>query len=373
MAPPTISLPTRRHRDTGIVLLFLSLVCYYVLPLLAYEFGYSHGACSLISTPLGLLLMALGLAMIFLSRKTIRVEGSTVRIQDGFLTRALALRLESTPTIKLSVYEEHHRGRVDEIWTVHLIDEGRQYLIDRRTGQHIAVRSLAERLAKATQGSLIEVHDGKAHRFELSELDLPFTARVARYPALMGHAVDQPEDLVVGFDRQSSGIEVSWSFFRSALFWELLLVAAALVGAAFIPLPGGPDGQGFTLYEIEKAEQDYRYFAAVAAFTVLALATLLGYRTTIRLDAQGAQARSTVWGIPVRGGSIPLEQLEHVGVSWTSRGPYLLLISDHRILKEMMPSAPIGRWVAWQMRDFLAQLPSSAADRQEGFDIPSSN
>ncbi len=140
----TISLPTHHDRDTGVVLLFLSLVFYYAVPALASQFGLSHGTTSLVSTPIGLLLMLLGISMLFLARKRIRVQPGLVSIKDGFLSKTLNLRYESTPTIKLSVYEEERRGRVDAVWTVHLIDDGRQYLVDRRVGQHIAVRSLAK-------------------------------------------------------------------------------------------------------------------------------------------------------------------------------------------------------------------------------------
>lgn len=350
----TISLPTHRDRDTGVVMLFLSLVSYYAVPTLAYEFGYSYGTTSLISTPVGLLLMVLGLSMLFLARKRITVEPGYVRIKDGFLARPLNLRYETTPVIKLSVYEDEHNGRIDEVWTVHLIDDGRQYLVDRRVGQHIAIRSLAERLAKATQGSLIEVHDGKSHKFELAELDLPFMARAEKYPSLMGTAVEEPADKLVSYSRGPEGIEVSWSFLRSGLLMEVIVISACLFGAAFIPLPVG--AEGINLYQVERSEGNYSYFAGVAAFTVLALALLSGYRNRIRLDGKEAVSQSTVWGMPVRTGRIPLSELEHVGISITSRGPYLQLISDKRILKEMLPSTHIARWLAWEMRQYLAGL-----------------
>ena len=355
--PQTITLPSNRDRDTGVVLLFLSLVFYYAVPLVAYEFGYSYGTTSLVSTPVGILLMVIGISLIFLARKTIKVEPGQVRIKDGFLAKPLTLRYQSTPTVKLSVYEENHNGRSDEIWTVHLVDEGRQYLVDRRVGQHIAVRSLAERLTKATQGAMIEMVDGQPQKFELSELDLPFVQRAQKHPALMGTPIDEPSDKVVHYARDASGIEVSWSFFRSGLFFEVIVFSAFLFGMAFVPLPGGPDGKGFSLYQAERSEDDYRYFAGVATFTVISLALLAGYRSRIQLNPRvGALSQSTVWGIPVRTAKIPLAELEHIGVSITGRGPYLQFISDKRIFKEMLPSTHIARWLAWEMRQYLAGL-----------------
>lgn len=353
-----ITLSTSRDRDTGVVLVFLSLVFTFMVPPLAQEFGLSRGTTALVSTPVGMLLLVLGFSGIFLSRKTIRVTPGQVSIKDGFLARALHLRYETTPTIKLSVYEEQRsNGRVDEIWTVHLIDDGRQYLVDRRVGQHVACRTLAERLAKSTQGSLIEMHEGDSHKFELSELDLPFVVRAEKHPGLMGQPVEEPSDKVVTYRRDEQGIAVSWSFLRSGLFMELMILSTCLVGAAFVPLPGGPKGHGFSLYDTERAQGDYRYFIAVGVFTVVALLLLAGYRNRITINpSQGAVSESTVWGLVVRRGKIPLEKLEHIGVNINSRGPYLQLISDEMILKEMLPSTHIARWLAWDIRQYLAQL-----------------
>lgn len=357
-----ITLPTRRDRDTGVVLFFLSLVFYYAVPALAYEFGYSYGTVAHISTPVGLLLMLLGVACLFLARKTIKVEPGLLRIKDGFWSRPLQLRFEGSPMIRLSHHEQERGHHSDEVWTVHLIDGHTQYLIDRRVGQHSQVRSLAERLAKAVDGSLMEVHEGQSYTFAPGEMDLPFHERAKRYPALMGAPVDEPSDKVIAFRQDASGVEVSWSFFRSGLLWEVLVVSGLLAGAAFVPLPGGPDGKGFTLYQAEHAQGDYRYFVGVALFTMVSLVLLSGYRSRIHLGAEeGAVARSTVWGIPVRTAKIPLSRLEHVGVSVTSRGPYLQLISDETIIKEQFPSTHIARWVAWRMRSYLVELPPTAA------------
>lgn len=352
-----IKLPTTTDRDTGFVLLFLGLVTHFAVPALAAQFGFSAGKVAYMTAPLGLLLFLAGVAMVFFAYKVIRVENGQLRIKDGFLARPLTLRYETTPTVKLSVYEENRNGHSDEVWTVHLNDDGRQYLIDRSVGHHAASRSLAERLTKATGGSLIEAQEGRNHRFELSELDLSFVERVAKYPEMMGQPVEKPSDNPLNFERTDSGLDANWSFFHSGLIFELVIVVTLLVAAAFIPLPGGPDGDAFTLYQVERAQNDYIYFSGVAFFAVLALALLAGYRNKVSLNLEnGAVSQATIWGIPVRTGKIPLKELEHVGVSINSRGAYLLLISDKKILKEMLPSTYLARWLSWEMRTYLSAL-----------------
>jgi len=353
----TISLPTDRDRDLGLVLLFLSGVAYFLVAPLASQFGLPKGQVALVSAPVGLILMVIGIAAVLFSRKRITVEDGVVRIKDGFFAKPLNLKYESTPTFKLSGFEEEGTGRADQIWTVHMNDQGRQYLIDRRVGQQMTSRSLAERLTKAVRGSLIESHNGKSYNFDAEELDLSFVERVHRYPEMLGKEVPEPSDKVVDVKMTDDGLKVEWCFFRSNLLFELFCVTAFLVAAAFIPLPGGPTGEGFSLFDAEVAEGDYSYFIAVAIFTVISLVVLSGYRNTMELIVpKRVQSRTTIWGIPVRGGRIPLEELEHVAVAVTSRGPYLTLISDKRILKERMPATNIARWLGWEIRNRLAQL-----------------
>ncbi len=352
-----IKLPTDTNRDLGFVLLFLGLVTHYAVPPLAGQFGFTAGRVAYLTAPLGLVLFLAGICMIFFARKVIHVGNGQLRIKDGFLARPLTLRYDSVPTVKLSGYEENRNGHADEIWTVHLNDDGRQYLIDRSVGHHAASRSLAERLAKVTGGSLIEVHEGKSHKFELSELDLSFVERVAKYPEMMGIPVEKPSETPLRFERTDSGLEANWSFFHSGLIFELAIVVTLLLAAAFIPLPGGPDGGAFTLYQVERSQNDYMYFSGVAFFAVLALALLAGYRNTLSLDLEkGAVSQATIWGIPVRTGKIPIRELEHLGVSINSRGPYLVMISDKKILKEMLPSTYLARWLTWEMKTFLSTL-----------------
>lgn len=365
-----ISLPTHRDRDFGFVLLFLSAVSYYLAPPLANEFGLSKGAVATFSTPIGGLLMLLGLAAVFLSKKKISVEEKLVVVKDGYFARALRLKYEEIPTFKLTGFEDEGSGKSNEVWTVHMVDGVRQYLIDRRIGQQMASRSLAERLAKAVRGPLIENQDGKNFKFEVEELDLSFVERVDRYPEMLGQEVDEPSDKVVDYEKTDHGLKVSWCFFRSSLLFEIFCVSAFLAAAAFIPLPGGPDGHGFSLFEAEMAEGDYRYFIGIGIFNLLSLALLAGYRNTLELIApKRVQSRTTVWGIPVRGGRIPLDELEHVAVTVTSRGPFLQFISDRKILRERMPATNIARWLAWEFRTRLADLSPESTDVEQSVEM----
>ena len=353
----TITLPTARDRDLGLVLLFVSAVTYFAVPPLAYEFGLNRGTVAGFSAPLGVVLMVLGILVTFFSRKKITVKDGVVRVHDGFFTHPLNLKYKSTPTFRLSGFEEEGDKRSGEVWTVHMLDDGKQYLIDRRRGEQTTSRALAERLAKAVRGSVIESHNHKSYTFGVEELDLSFVERVHRYPEMLGQEVPEPSDKVVDFKRTDDGLHLSWSFFRSGLLFELCCVTAFLVGAAFIPLPGGPDGSGFSLFDAEVAENDYRYFIGVGVFFVVSVFLLAGYRNAVDVILpKRVQSRTTVWGIPIRGGRIALDELEHVAVTVTSRGPYLQLISDKKILKERLPATNIARWVGWEIRKRLAEL-----------------
>lgn len=352
----TITLPTARDRDLGMVLLFLSAVTYFAVPPLAHEFGFNRGAVAMFSAPLGGLLMILGILTVFFSRKAVTVESGEIRVKDGFFNKPLVLKYSSPPTFRLSGFEEDGKVLGNEVWTVHMVDDDKQYLIDRRVGEQTSSRSLAERLAKAVRGSMIETHNGRSYEFSTEELDLSFVERVHRYPEMLGQEIDEPSDKVIELQRTDTGLKVQWSLMRSGLLFELLCVSAFLVAAAFVPLPGGPGGNAFSLYDVEKAEGDYRYFIGVAVFTLVSIVILAGYRNTLEIIIpKRAQSRTTIWGVPVRGGRIALEDLEHVAVSITSRGPYLQLISDTKILRERLPATNIANWLGWEIRKRLSE------------------
>ncbi len=352
-----ITLPTQRNRDAGIVLVFLSLVFYFLVPPLTYEFGLSSSVVLWWSTPVGTVCLALGLAFLVLSRKKVWVEKSALVIRDGFFSRALRFPFASVPSFKLSGAEEDLDGKPIEIWTVHMIDEGKQYLIDRRIGQQVACRALAERLTKAVGGTLVEVQEGVSHEFSVDELDLSFSERAKRYPQMLGHPVERPKETVIELTREPGKVEVCWCYLRSGLLWEVLLISGLLYALAFVPLPGGPDGLGFTLFELERSTGNYGYFVAVTLFCLVSIIALSGYRNKLVVSPDsGVRLRTTIWGVPIRGAEIPLDHLEHVAVSLSHRGPYLQLISDRKILRERLPSTLSARWVAWEIRSFLAAL-----------------
>ena len=198
------------------VLLVVSAATYFAVPKLAYQFGLNEGLVAAYSAPLGVILMVVGLACIFASRKRITVEGGEVVVKDGFFSQSLRLKYSASPTFRLSGFEdEGGQGRSTEVWTVHMVDEGKQYLVDRRIGDLTSSRSLAERLAKAVRGSVVETHNGKSYEFSTAELDLSFVERVHRYPEMLGHEVPEPSDKVVDFERTDTGVKIQWSLMRS--------------------------------------------------------------------------------------------------------------------------------------------------------------
>ena len=352
-----ISLPTDRDRDMGLVLIFLSAVAYFILPYIALEFGVREGTARWVTVGLGTFFLATAVFIFTFSKKRIwlELEKQELRVKDGVFGRTIPLHWKEDPVFKLSSFEDESHGQPQEIWTVHLVSEGRQYLIDRRSEQQMVSRSLAERLTKVTGGKILEYQGGKSYHFSAEELELSYVERVARYPDLLGDEICEPPDKVVEHELTDRGVRVSWCFFRSGLLFEVFCVSAFLIIAAFIPIPGGPNGEGFSLFQAEVAQRDFRYFIGVGLFTGLSLFLLAGYRNTIELIMpKRIQSRSTIWGIPIRSGRISLEHLEHINVMLKSRGPYLQFISNDKLIRERMPATNIARWLAWEFRRALA-------------------
>lgn len=350
----SFSLPTKANHNLAIFLLFLSAVSYFIAPYLAQSFGYSAGKAALISTPAGAVLMLSGLVLLLFARKIIRIEQGSIQIKDGFLASPLTFSFKEIPVIKLSSYEDVNGKRSVSVWTVHLITKDQQYLIDRRIENQIWSRALSEHLAKSTGANLIEVLDGVPQEFNCSELDSSFIERIQKYPSLLGAAVAQPASKPTGYQQDEQGIKLSLSLFHSGLIVEIFMLGLLLTSIGFIPIPGGRDQASVSLYQIAGASGDYRYFQSVAAFTLISLVLLAGYKASIELsEKSGASAQIRIWGLPLRRTAIALDKLEQIGSAITSRGPYILLVSDEKIIKEMVSSSEYARWIAWEMKNFL--------------------
>lgn len=351
-----ISIPTDANRDAGIFLLFLGAVgvvpLYYLFVTLGLgrsRWNWEIGAAAAIVVAL------LGIGLILFSRKHFLVREGSVTLKDGLFAPKMRYQWKGDPAVRLSSIEEEVGGKAQEVWLVNLVDGKYQYTLDRRPGQQIASRALAEMVAKAIGCPVIEKVDHQTElRIERHELDLPFVERVQKYPQLMGQEVERPGHSDVEVEEKDDLRRYVWRITGTAMLFEVLGLFGVLLLVTLAPLPVGAEEESYSLLAIARQQGDYLYFYVLGAALLAVIAMLFGYRSEIVANPQLISTRAMLWGVPFKSSSIPVSSLENISARLSSRGAYLQFISDERIITERLPDLDTAAWLAWQIRRFYS-------------------
>lgn len=363
-----ISIPSSSNRDLGIFLLFAGLAVSFPVKALVSRVLIEADWPGLMG-PLGFLLASWGLVLLRFTRKRFRLIPKGIAIQDGWVVRPMTYHWEEDPVIRLRPQEEERGRGVVEVWLVNLIDGKRQYVLDRREGNQIESRSLAEALAKSLNCPLLEACEGKELRLERDELDLPFRERVQRHPELLGNLESRPEGCSIQ-DKQE-GLEriFHWRFLNSATFNDFFSLACVVILLGVVPLfsqvqPGSGEIERFQLSFLDLARQkgQFLYFVVSGTLLVLHGVCLFGYSKELRVGPEGVRARDSLWGVPCYSASIRTQELEEIWVRQSSRGAHLQLISDARIISGRTSNSQVASWLASQIRHYYGGEVSHGTD-----------
>lgn len=349
-------MPSDANRDAGVFLVFLGVVgavplhhLYRAFILGTVEGDWRKGAF------LGSLLVLWGLWLILFTRKTFRVLPGAVVIHEGFLRPPSRYAWRGEPRIRLRPVEMERAGKVVEMWQVNLVDGRYEYCLDRRAGQQLESRTLAERLAKAIGCPVIENRADGDLEIPFQELDLPFCQRVRRHPRLLGPRLEKPAGSSIREQREGEARIYSWNLVHPALITELAIFFLVVLAVGLVPLPISEAGHDDSLLDLAIREHDYLYFTVVGGLFVLALFLLFGYRVFVRIGPEGVRTQSRLWGVPLHTWTLRTQDLEEVSVRQTGRGSFLQLISDEQIVSLRMSNPANAAWLASQMRHYFAE------------------
>lgn len=353
--PDSFSAPSEANRDLGIFLVFTGVVAavplYYLFRVLVMHtsvWDWRKGAA------LGLLLALAGLYLIAFTRRRFRARDGSVYVSDGLFRRPVRYSWEGQPRIRLQSLERDRGGRPLECWQVMLLDGKYEYLLDNRPEQHLESRALAEFLAKTLDCPLIVRHDQGETQIEAADLDLPFEERVHKYPHLLGPRLERPEPFPIVEEGSGSERAYRWGMMTSGMLTEtvgLFLVALAI---SVVPLPGGESELDYSLFELARIHQDYKYFYATGGLFLAAMILLFGYRVHLELKRDQVCACTKLWGVPLWARSIPRRVLEEISTRGRSQGAFLQLVSDERIINLRILRHDLAQYLAAELRHLVA-------------------
>lgn len=347
-------IPSDSHRDLGLFLIFLGLVGtvpgFYIINRLFLhwaEWDWRLGGF------VGLALVVMGMGFLLGTRKSFRVGQGEIRMKDGLFRRVLIYRWKETPRIRMRSVDEDRGLNPTEVFEVHLVDGHYDYLLDRRPGQQMESRTLAEMLAKAIGCPVVEKSRETGDiTLAANELDLSFVERAKRYPVLLGPAPDEPVPAAVQVHHDGSALVLAWSAFNKNLLSEVLVSFCLLLGLELLPLHGREDAPAQSVIDIMRASGDYTGLYAQLGLLAAGLLILSGRRHEFRLEPTRVVWRQRVWGLTTNSATIPADELEQISVRESSRGSFLQLISDRLIITRRLVDTRTAGWLASTVRHY---------------------
>lgn len=356
-----ISIPSDSNRDLGIFLIFLGVATSFPIRAVLEKLFPTHPLLS-VAGPIGFGFVLLGFGLIRYTRKRFWVEGQTVKIKDGPFGRQLRYSWEGTPQVRLRSVEEEHGRESREFWQVYLVDGKRQYLMDRREGNQMECRSLAEALAKTINCPVLELGETGELLIPREELDLPFRERVAKMPELLGPEAPCPSPCPVKHDDSDAKEVFRWNLLNSGMLGEFISLAVLIGLLAMVPIFPGPGNEHghiekFQRSYIDLARQlhEFDYFYVTGTILGFFAFYLFGYSKELKLTSEGVAAQDRLWGVPVWSASIKADQLEEIWVRHSPRGAHLQLISDDCLISGRISSPEVAAWMASRIRRFYAR------------------
>lgn len=348
-----ILIPSSVNRDLALFLIFLGLVGavpgYYILnKLFLHQAHWDWRLGGFV----GLGLVLVGLFLLVFTRKSFRLGQGELRLRDGLFRRPLNYRWHENPRIRMRSVEEEHDGKPAEVFEVHLVDGRYNYLLDRRPGEQMESRTLAEILAKAIGCPIVEKSRETGDLvLQAEELDLSYSERAARYPSLLGPPPDPAVPPAVKTRQEGDALVLAWNSFNRNLLSEVLVAFGLIVFMEFLPFKSGAEGAPpRSFIDLMAANNDYSPLFVQAGILVVLLLILGGLRHEFWLRPDKVTWRQLMWGIPTRQVVMPTAHLEQISVRESSRGNFLQLISDRVIITRRLGDSHTAGWLAARIR-----------------------
>ena len=363
-AVSTASLYVRSYanRDLGIFLIFFGIVAAVPLYALIMNIVFKQAVIQWrIGIIIGLVSIILGCLLIKYSKLRFKVtrknDGSgTISIQEGLLRSPLLYDFASSSIIKLATANTDAGSKKGELIQVTLIDGNRHYLLDSRPLNKMQEsRAIAEFFSKNGSLKMLLPHYGNL-MLESTDLDLPFSARVKKYPTLIGLEPTRPQNCPINTTELNGGIDrrYSWGFRANGLVFQL--IALLMVAFASSCLPLFEEGDSYcSLLDYALQMKDYTYFYAASAIIGILAAVLLGIGVSVTVEGLRVNVDYKIWGIIYKQRSVLITELEEIAVKESTAGAAVLLVTDGSTVHIKVADTVLGNYLASELRHFIAK------------------
>jgi len=354
-----IYLPSDANKDLGLFLVFIGVVivppCYWLYLYYTMK-DFQTWRPSIF---IGAIWVFVGMLLIFFSRKKIHVSKSFIRISDGLFKSPIAVRWKERPRIRLRYDEVEIRGRIKEIWETSLLDGKLEYGIDRREYHQTEARALGENIAKFLSVPLIEYDENEKETVIAPEdLDLPFKARVLKYPGFQSKPVDPPKNPNIRIMERNKALTVSWGIHTTGLLLDIIGFAIMILIFAYFPWKQGAE----SFFEQCQRRGDCYFFQTAGIVLAVTIFIVLGYRARLKMSSHGAIFWVSIWWVPLRMKKILIDKIEEIRLTPSMRGPRVQIVSDHEIISFRFFDRKGAQWLSYRLQQFMLETTDAGGE-----------
>lgn len=349
------------NRDLGMFLIFVGVVgsvpLYYLFNALVLrnpDWDWRMGAS------LGLVCVVAGVALMRLTQCHFRVlhdeRSGVIEVRDGFMHGKMQYNFGPQAVVRLQATSVTRRGADVDCWEVELIDGKNQFLLDSKVERLQESRALAEFLARSMGCPMVVTYGaGDDVSIAAADLDLSYSKRVKKYPALLGPKVERPRNCPVTVRDVDGGTGriYSWGVLASGLLVETIGVFLAAAAVGLIPV-FGKVGDHYSLFKQAVEQHDFSYFIVCGFLVGVAVILQLGYHVEVAVRGERILATGMIWGISVWKRSILVESVEEIASRVRHNGVILQLVSDEMIVTVKLGRLDTANYVTSDLRWFVA-------------------
>jgi len=344
------------NTDLGIFLIFLGTVT--VIPLY-WLYNYYAMADVTDWKPalyLSASLVLAGLYCTFLSRESIAVSRSIVRIDTGILRRPLTIRWSEEPALKLALNIDD--SKMSYFWELKLIDGRREYSMKRLPLADCGLRTTGRQIAKLLHCKFIECDSqGGATIIDSADMETPFAERIWETPDIVPKTSGKPEPSALTISGNDRYFNATWALRTKELLAAMPFLVLILFAATCLHWTQGEP----SFWEQCVSRGDYLAYCAEGAVLAVTSLYLAGLRMHISAYRGFVSYSETLLGIVLRKRTLAIDSLEDIIVTTASGKAMIHIFSGEKSIVAAVSGEQDARWLDCMLRQFLREK-SQAAD-----------
>jgi len=336
------------NTDPGIFLIFLGTVA--VLPL---YWLYNYYTLTDVTDwkpalYLSAILIAAGIYCAFLSRESIAVGRSHMRIDTGILKKPIVIRWSEEPALKLALNIDD--SKMSYFWELKLIDGRREYSVKRLPLSDCRLRTTGRQIAKLLHCRFIECgNQGGTTIIDSADMEVPFAQRVRKTPDNASGTCEKPEHSRLAISNDESSFHAIWALHTKGLPVGMPFLAMTLFAATCLHwTQGGP-----SFLEQCAAKGEYLSYCAEGAVLAMISLYLAGIRMHISADRSVISYSETLLGVVLKKRALPLDSLEDIRITTVSGKALIHIFSGEKSIVAAISGGQDAGWLHCRLCRFL--------------------